>query len=264
MSSYSYKPPSMALSSSPPKPSSSNSVISHGLGSKPPSSEPKIPGIAPPPVPERVPVQSDSSKVLPAIKDVLEQNIEPGNEPVVPLLLSAAARNSESIIMKSYEQAMRHEYAVAEGMAYNIFKVMVEMVSNLILPIEQSLTFQRPPTFTQKVEQILSSKYHISTTVHSMQFMGNSNDKIELRFSKKPPPTDYSSSISSPKYVSPFVSANLEEFQCSLCFANTIHKRLDPCGHCYCEECAQKQFDSANKKCMKCQTGIKELQTMFL
>lgn len=49
---------------------------------------------------------------------------------------------------------------------------------------------------------------------------------------------------------------------CKICMENAIVFTVDPCGHCYCEECSSRML--ANSRCYQCRRPVQKLIKIFL
>ena len=63
-----------------------------------------------------------------------------------------------------------------------------------------------------------------------------------------------------PQIVQPLPSApETNPLDCTICFANRINMRLDPCGHIYCKPCSETFV-----KCPQCRTSITKIDPIYI
>ncbi len=53
----------------------------------------------------------------------------------------------------------------------------------------------------------------------------------------------------------------LESFKCSICLSNNVDHVLVPCGHTFCEQCANHL---QHNKCHYCRTMVQKKVKMFI
>ena len=49
---------------------------------------------------------------------------------------------------------------------------------------------------------------------------------------------------------------------CKICMENSVRFTIDPCGHCYCEECSSRAV--ADHKCFHCRRNIHKMIKMYM